>query len=76
MRRRYMARDPYWTRARFNSTCSCGHPIQKEDRIFYYPSQKKAVCEGPQCGQRGAEDLADAKAVETVSYSNPYDQYA
>ena len=55
-------RDPYWTRARFHSTCPCGTRIRKGDRIFYYPNDRTALCE--KCGQRGAAELAEAKLLE------------
>ena len=41
--------DPYWTTARFNSTCRCGKAIKRGDRIFYRPNGKVAYCE--ECGQ-------------------------
>jgi hypothetical protein len=41
MRRRNT--DPYFTRARFNSTCpETGHAIKKDDEIAYYPADRKA----------------------------------
>ena len=61
-RRRDYPRDPYWLNARFASVCSCGKAIKKGDRIFYYPNEKKAVCEDP-CGLEGAAYLQADKAA-------------
>lgn len=75
MRRRFIARDPYWTTAKFNSTCACGQAIQRGARIFYYPSSRKAVCEDP-CGRNGSNDLENERQYESlhsVGGFNPYD---
>jgi len=41
--------DPRWIVARFASTCSCGKPIAKGERIYYYPTARKAYCH--ECGE-------------------------
>ena len=62
LRTRRYPQDPYWTTARFRSLCSCGRQIQKGERIFYYPRERKAVCEG--CGQQGSAALRAERAYE------------
>ena len=62
MTKKHTNRDPYWTTAKFNSTCACGKAVKQGDRIFYYPSQKKAVCET--CGEEGASALRAEIAYE------------
>ena len=49
MKSYYYKGDPYWTSARFNSTCPCGDKIEKGESIFYYPKGKKAYC--AECGE-------------------------
>lgn len=55
--RRYYSRDPYWLNAKFASVCACGKAIKNGDRIFYYPSCRKAVCEV--CGRKGQAEIDD-----------------
>jgi hypothetical protein len=62
--------DPYWLRARFNSTCSCGTRIKKGDRIFYYPRTKTALC--LDCGRAAYEDFR-AAAEDEYMISGPCD---
>lgn len=48
---RYYSGDPYWTTARYNSTCKhCGATIRKGDQIFYYPKGKAVYCQHEDCG--------------------------
>ena len=65
------ARDPYWTTARFASTCAqwkirplkthCA-PIRKGSRIYYYPASRSVICES--CGTTAAADFAANVADE------------
>ena len=53
--------DPRWIEARFSSTCpKCGRGIREGDRIFYYPSDKKAYCDGDDCGSQMSRDFSAA----------------
>ena len=71
------ARDPYWTTARFASRCqrtssatpgsTCGAPIRKGDRIFYYPASRSVLCEA--CGADAAADF-DAHAFDEAVYAS------
>ena len=70
-------RDPYWTTARFASRCrhsrtatpdsTCGAPIRKGDRIFYYPASRSVRCEA--CGERAAADF-NAHAFDEDVYAS------
>lgn len=57
---------PYWTTARFNSTCSCGKKIQVGDKIFYRGKSRtlpaKAVCE--KCGIPWEYDIKAEESME------------
>ena len=59
--------DPYWTVARFNSTCSCGHEVKTRDNIFYYPRQRKALCDT--CGQVASREF-EAMVQDEYIYNN------
>ena len=61
--RRYSG-DPYWITARFRSTCSCGTAINKGDTAYYYPRQRKALCEA--CGRAGESALDDEMLNEAL----------
>ena len=58
--------DPYWLNARFHSTCKCGRPIKKGDSIFYYPRQRTAMCDGPNCGAKASAEFNAAAQDEAV----------
>ena len=58
------ARDPYWLNARFASTCTCGRPITKGQRIFYYPNGKQALCST--CGEKASAEFNAAAADEAM----------
>uniref|UniRef100_A0A6H1ZVF8 Uncharacterized protein n=2 Tax=viral metagenome TaxID=1070528 RepID=A0A6H1ZVF8_9ZZZZ len=59
--------DPYWTTARYNSTCGCGDTIKKGTDIFYYPNNKKALCKV--CGENAYNDFR-AMAQDEYMYSH------
>lgn len=61
--------DPYWTTARFKSTCKkCGGDIVKGERIFYYPRTKTVYCEDAACGDAAYHDfMTMAEAEEYYS---------
>jgi hypothetical protein len=45
MRRSSYRGDPYWLAARYAGECAsngCSDPINKGDRIFYYPRHRRA----------------------------------
>jgi hypothetical protein len=63
------SRDPYWLRARFASTCKCGAAIKKDERIFYYPSTKTALC--PECSEKAAADF-NASVQDEAFYNGGY----
>ena len=57
----HYAGDPYWTVARFNSTCKgCKARIKKGRRIFYYPRTMSVFCSD--CG--AAESASFTAAAE------------
>ena len=60
--------DPYWLQARFASDCSCGAPITKGARIFYYPRGKTALCE--KCGEKAHAEFASTAADEAFESGN------
>ena len=63
--------DPRWLNARFTSTCGnekCGNAIKKNDRIFYYPSSRTALC--PTCGETASAEFQSAKFDESVLTGN------
>jgi len=64
------ARDPYWLTARFNSTCTCGQPITKGQRIFYYPNGRQALC--PQCSEKASAEFSAAAADEAMLNGQNY----
>ena len=61
--RRYHNSLPRWIDARFASTCSCGHKIQKGESILYMPQSKTAKCKS--CGEQEERDR-DARAFDEV----------
>ncbi len=60
--------DPYFTTAKFNSTCpETGLPIKKGDKIAYFPRERKAYHENSKGGDQIREmqfnkcfEMADA----------------
>jgi hypothetical protein len=62
-------KDPYWTVARFDSSCSCGACIKKGTDMFYYPLTKTALC--PQCSNKAAGDFELARQDEDF-YNSMY----
>ena len=61
-----MSGDPYWTTARFRSSCSkCQSAIPKGDRIFYYPRIRTVLCGGEDCGADASRDFSSHAADET-----------
>ena len=55
--------DPYWTVARFPSTCAkTGAQIRKGERIYYYP-RTRTVLVGD-AAEQAARELEAAKADE------------
>ena len=57
--------DPFWMQAKFSSDCSCGKEIKKGDSIFYYPTDRTAIC--ADCGKRGESDLYDEMLNEQMA---------
>ena len=48
--------DPFWMKARFNSTCAkCKGVIKRLENIFYYPNTKSALCY--KCGEEAAAEF-------------------
>lgn len=61
---------PYFTTARFNSTCpETGRPIRKGDRIAYFPATRKAYAEHSKAAEqvRGL-DFARAYAMPDADH--------
>ena len=56
-RRKYANNDPFWMTARYNSKCPCGVEIKPGQQMFWYPLDKKAVCE--KCGRIGEMEIQD-----------------
>lgn len=59
--RRYFDQTPYFTTARFDSTCpETGSDIKKGDRIAYFPASRTAYCENSKAADqvRGLEFAA------------------
>lgn len=75
MPQNYFKGDPYWTTARFTSTCrGCKCTIKKGERIFYYPKGKVVYCKN--CGQDEYEQFKEAAEAEyMVTGPLPYDDY-
>lgn len=66
------ARDPYWTKARFDSDCPrCGERIKKGEDIFYYPSNRSAYCHREACGQQCSREFG-AAAQDEDFYNSQY----
>jgi len=65
MRRHRYNQDPFWMKARYESTCGCGATIRKGDDIFYFPKYRTAECH--HCGRKSASLLADEIANETMN---------
>ena len=59
--------DPYWTQARYNSTCGCGHEVFTRQNIYYYPKQRKALCE--ECGKQAEREFI-AMAQDEYTYNH------
>lgn len=56
--------DPRWLYARFSSECKCGHVIKKDERIYYYPNGKTALCKT--CGEKAAAEFNAAAQDEAM----------
>lgn len=70
------ALDPYWLTVRFAGTChTCGRPIKRGERAFYYPNGKHLFCEAPACGQAAAADF-HACAEDEAFYNRGTEQEA
>lgn len=55
--------DPYWTTAKYLGQCAkTGAPIKVGDRIFYYPSLRKAF--GGEAAEAAARDFESLKFDE------------
>ena len=53
-----MKGDPYWTTARRPDSCGdCRDPIKPGDRMFYYPSTRRAYCAKDGCGGKASRDF-------------------
>ena len=60
--------DPYWTTAKFPSTChGCKETIERHARIFYYPKGKHVFC--ARCGQ-GEYERFRSIAEDEYAYNN------
>lgn len=69
-RRRYVNKDPYPLKARFDSDCAgCGKRIRKGDQIYYWPDGRKAYCEA--CGEPEYRLFLGSKQDE-VFYQSQY----
>ncbi len=64
--RRRISSTPYELGARFASICACGKPINKGDRIMYYPAAKKAECR--ECSYQTRCALADEELGMPLSF--------
>lgn len=52
--------DPYWIKAKFQSTCKgCGKVIEKGEDIFFFPRSKAVFC-----------GLRDCGIKESISFDN------
>jgi len=65
MRHNRYNQDPFWMKAKFESTCACGATIRKGSDIFYFPRYRTAECH--HCGAISAGRLADEIANETMN---------
>jgi len=66
--RDYYQGDPYWTTAKFPSTCyDCKEPIGRHARIFYYPKGKRVFC--AKCGQVEYQQFRQA-AEDEYAYNH------
>jgi hypothetical protein len=55
-RRHRAGRDPCWLTTKYDDTCrSCGAPVSRGTRTFYYPSAKAVHC--PACSEHHAADF-------------------
>ena len=71
-RKRYnQNRDPYWTEARFASTCTCGKRISKGSKIYYFPNGKTAHCEP--CGKVEAKAMQAELSFDRFGTDCAYD---
>lgn len=58
--------DPRWLEARFDCECDgCHEPTRKGDRIYWYPSVKKAYGSTCGCGQAAERDFQAAAFDES-----------
>lgn len=63
--------DPYWLDARFASRCACGKAIKTGERVFYYPRERKVVCES--CGHTGENALRAEMSMDRFGTDCAYD---
>jgi hypothetical protein len=70
----YYSGDPYWTSARYRSTCrKCGKAIGKGSQIFYYPNGKYVLCH--ECGQPASAEFNCAAQDKDFLNSQRRDAY-
>jgi len=69
MKSYYYSGDPYFTTAKFTSTCTrCKEQISRGERIFYFPRTKDVYCAGDGCG--GAESRSFEAAAQDEYFYN------
>lgn len=65
--------DPYWTVAKFSSSCSkCGEKITKSTPIFYYPNTQSVL--SGKCAEEASADFNLCKQDEDF-YNSQYGGY-
>ena len=47
-RRKRSNGDPFWLTARYPGKCSCGFEIKPGQQIFWYPNDRRTICQ--KCG--------------------------
>jgi hypothetical protein len=59
--------DPHWIDLRYPAVCrNCGKQMRRDDRAFYYPSDKSMFCDAEGCGQNASRDFHDMAEAEEM----------
>ena len=56
-RRKQSENSPFWLTARYSGKCSCGFNIRPGQQIFWYPAERKAICQS--CGRAAELEITD-----------------
>ena len=66
-RRKQSKNSPFWLTARYSGKCVCGFNIRSGQQIFWYPDNRKAICQT--CGRAAEFDVTEedlSRIIEAI----------